>query len=293
MKDYIIEKDEYVLKQYPDETIYVRDLQLQILEIMDELDRVFRKNKIPYALHAGSALGAYNYHGFIPWDDDIDILVAKKDYFKVIKALKKDLNKKKFDFQCFETDKKFNILIPNMKIRKKDTYLEEVNVLLKNRCSGSNGVFIDLSWYGSVSENKWVDEFYRTIVKLCMPFIVLLDNLHLNPLFLKKFVYWLANTYEKRNQKSSLVSQTIAIPWEKFLKEPIFKKEDIFPFQDCEFEGRTFMTYHHPEKVLHKWYGENCTKKWDGKKWVETYPKEKRIPKHVRNINLKSGNKRK
>lgn len=44
---------------------------------MDEMNRVCRKNNIPYALHAGDALGVINYKGFIPWDDDIDLAIAK------------------------------------------------------------------------------------------------------------------------------------------------------------------------------------------------------------------------
>lgn len=290
-KDYITTRDEFIIKEYADEKITVRDLQLQILEVMDEIDRICRKHKIPYALHAGSALGAINYHGFIPWDDDIDIIVAKSDYPRFVESLKKDLDKERFDFQCFDTDKKYNVLIPNMKVRKKDTYIEEVNVLLKNRCKGSNGVFVDVSWYGNVSENKFIDEVYRSIVKILMPIMVLLDNLHINPLPFKYLVEWLANHYDKVNKNSHLVSQTIAIPWEKFMKEPVFKKEDIFPFKDCEFEGRTYMTYNNPMEVVHKWYGPNCTKKWDGKKWVETYPIEKRQTKHVKDINLRSSEK--
>ena len=39
---------------------------------------------------------------------------------------------------------------------------------------------------------------------------------------------------------------------------------------------------------MKKWYGENCLKKWDGKKYVETLPVEKRKPKHTKDIDLKS-----
>ena len=287
-KDYITKRDEFIIKEYGDKKITVRDLQLQILEIMDEIDRICRKNNIKYALHAGSALGAINYHGFIPWDDDIDIIIAKEDYLRFIEVLKKDLNHEKFDFQCFQTDKKYNVLIPNMKIRKKDTYIEEVNFLLKNRCKGSNGVFVDVSWYDGVSENRFIDQLYRTSIKLLMPIMVLLDNIHINPLPFKYLVEGIANHYAKVNHNSKYVSQTIAIPWEKFMHEPIFKREDIFPFKDCEFEGRTYMTYNNPISVVHKWYGPNCTKRWNGQEWEETYPVEKRKTKHVRNLNLES-----
>ena len=40
------------------------------------------------------------------------------------------------------------------------------------------------------------------------------------------------------------------------------------------------------EKILKEWYGPNCLKKWDGKKWIETLPVEKRRPKHTVDLNL-------
>ena len=47
-----------------------------------------------------------------------------------------------FYFQCFENDKRFNAIMgPTMKIRKKNTYIEEVNFLLKNKCKSGDGIF--------------------------------------------------------------------------------------------------------------------------------------------------------
>lgn len=286
--DYIKQKDSYILKETKNGVVTVRDVQLEILEIMDEIDRICRKNKIKYALHAGSALGCINYQGFIPWDDDLDIIIAKDDYFKFIKALKKDLNKEKFCFQCYQTDKRYNVLIPNMKIRKKNTYIKEKNFLLKNKCNECDGLFVDVSWYAGVSENKFIDQFYRTLIKILMPFIIILENIKINPIPLKNLVEYIANKYAEGNRNSKYVSQTIAIPWEKFMREPIFKREGIFPFKDCKFEGRTYMIYNNPMDVVHQWYGEGCTKRWNGTEWEETFPKEKRKPKHIVDINLLS-----
>ena len=245
-----------------------------------EDDEYYTLTSIDFLMTGGDS---YNFDGHID-----PVIIAKEDYLRFIEVLKRDLNYDKFDFQCFQTDKKYNVLIPNMKIRKKDTYIEEVNFLLKNRCQGSNGVFVDISWYAGVSENKLIDQLYRTSIKLLMPIMVLLDNIGINPLPFKYLVEGIANHYAKVNHNSKYVSQTIAIPWEKFMHEPIFKREDIFPFKDCEFEGRTYMTYNNPMAVVHKWYGANCTKKWNGHEWIETYPIEKRHTKHVRNLNLES-----
>ena len=285
--DYITKRDEFIIKEDKYGKVTVRELQLAILPIMDEIDRVCRKNNIPYALHAGSALGSINYQGFIPWDDDIDVMVDKKDYKRLIKAFKADMSKD-FVFQCFKTDIRYNVLLPQMKVRSKNTYLKEVNVLLPNRCKTGDGVFVDISWYAGVSGNKLIDQIFRLIPRLLMPIIVLLDNIHINPLPFKYMVEGISAFYAFLFRNSKYVSQSIAIPWEKFLKEPIFLRSDIFPFKDCKFEGRTYMTYNNPENVVHKWYGKNCTKRWNGTEWEETYPVHKRHTKHVKDLNLKS-----
>lgn len=286
MKDCIKKDKEYVLIDNGKDKITVRQLQEEVLTIMDEIHRVCEKNNIKYALIAGSALGIVNYKGFIPWDDDIDICIERKDYKNFIEALKKDLSKD-FYFQCFDTDKNYNVLIPNMKIRKRNTYIKEKNFLLKNRCKSGDGIFVDVVVYDNMSDNKLVDELYRTSIKLLMPIMVLLDNLHIPTTPLKKLVEKIALRYHKKNENSTKTSQTIAIPWERFLKEPVFLKEDVYPFKLYDFEGRKFYSYNNIEKILKQWYGNNCLKKWNGKEWEETLPIEKRKPKHAVDLNLK------
>ena len=180
MNDRILEKEDYILKDNGNETITVRDLQLEVLSIMDEIHRVCEKNNIKYGLMAGSALGIVNYKGFIPWDDDIDVCVERKDWNNFIEALKKDLSDE-FYFQCFETDKKFNVINgPTMKVIKKGTYIKELNRLLKNRCKG-DGIFVDVIIYVNICEYKFIDDVNRTVIKLIMPILVLLDNIHIIP----------------------------------------------------------------------------------------------------------------
>jgi len=284
--DRILERKDYVICEKNGEKTTVRDLQLEVLTIMDEIHRVCVKNDIPYALIAGSALGIVNYKGFIPWDDDIDVCVERKDWKRFIEALNKDLGDD-FYFQCFENDKKFNTIAgPSMKVRKKNTFIEETNFLLKNRCKSGDGIFVDVIIYDNMSENKFIDELNRTALKLAVPFIVLLDNLHINPIPLKKYTEWVSRRYSNKHKGSKLVSQTISYTWVKFLHEPVFKREDVYPFKQYEFEGRKFYSFNNIEKVLKEWYSPNCLKRWDGKKWVETLPVEKRKPKHTVDLNL-------
>lgn len=49
-------------------------------EILIEFDRICKDNGLTYCLAYGTALGAERHNGFIPWDDDIDVHMPRKDY---------------------------------------------------------------------------------------------------------------------------------------------------------------------------------------------------------------------
>ena len=59
------------------------------LDLLLKFDEVCRKHQIKYTLAYGSLLGAIRHHGFIPWDDDIDIFMVREEYEK-LKKLKSE-----------------------------------------------------------------------------------------------------------------------------------------------------------------------------------------------------------
>lgn len=58
----------------------IRPLQLKVLDILLAVDRVCREHQLRYYIIAGTLLGALRHRGFIPWDDDLDIGMPRKDY---------------------------------------------------------------------------------------------------------------------------------------------------------------------------------------------------------------------
>ena len=74
----------------------LKKLQNVCLELACEVDRVCRKNNIEYTLEGGTLIGAVREHGFIAWDDDVDISMSRKEYEKFFEACKTDLNTDRF-----------------------------------------------------------------------------------------------------------------------------------------------------------------------------------------------------
>lgn len=82
----------------------LRKLQMTELEMLKEVDRICRKYDIKYSLDGGTLLGAIRHNGFIPWDDDADVVMLRPEYIRFYKACKKELDKDKFFLQDFRTD---------------------------------------------------------------------------------------------------------------------------------------------------------------------------------------------
>ncbi len=61
------------------------------IEVLMEIDRICKRNEIQYFAGFGTLLGAVRHHGYIPWDDDIDITMKREDYQKVLAAALREM----------------------------------------------------------------------------------------------------------------------------------------------------------------------------------------------------------
>lgn len=72
------------------ERLTLKERQNVSLQILIEVDEFCKKNSIQYFLGCGTLLGSIRHKGFIPWDDDIDILMFRDDFNKFLNTYKSD-----------------------------------------------------------------------------------------------------------------------------------------------------------------------------------------------------------
>ena len=72
--------------------ISIEELHKLLLNMLIYFDEVCNENGITYFLSGGTALGAIRERGFIPWDDDIDIMMPRNDYEKLVTVLSQRIN---------------------------------------------------------------------------------------------------------------------------------------------------------------------------------------------------------
>ena len=73
------------------------------IDLLLQLDRICKKYNLCYYLMFGTLLGAIRHNGFIPWDDDVDVCMPRRDYEKLLKVAPSELQHPYF-FQTPETD---------------------------------------------------------------------------------------------------------------------------------------------------------------------------------------------
>ena len=89
--------------QYNGEGTTLRKVQLRLVDMMVEIDKVCRRHNIQYWLDCGTLLGAVRHGGFIPWDDDLDIAMLSSDYKRFLEIAPKELPES-FFIQSKQTD---------------------------------------------------------------------------------------------------------------------------------------------------------------------------------------------
>ena len=209
------------------------------LELWERFDEVCRKHGITYYAYYGTLLGAVRHQGFIPWDDDIDVIMFRDEYKRFQEIAPSEFTEPYF-FQNAYTDR---IIWQISKIRDSRTTAIERNFLsLKDTVH--QGIFLDIFPFDSVadgihSEFCVIEEIRNLLWRMVMEPVTVLRELQSGAEFLLKPEFIL-ELYRKGMKESFRV-------FEAFSEEHFGETEDVnYLLND--------MTGKHSQCVKKEWF---------------------------------------
>lgn len=254
-----------------------------LLSAMKDIDRICRENGLKYYLHAGTLLGAVNYKGFIPWDDDVDISMMRTDYEAFCQIIQKQ-NCDTYFLQRYDSDPSY----PNNRavLRVLGT---KVTYLHKQKQSAHQEIGIDIVPLDAVPDNLILQKIQQASV-WCIDAAVQIkrgDIVPHHPLMkciglfsgidrcrLGRIIDNITTAYNRKNTKYvGLLSYTGKNPYtgvSGYYNDVMLRKWYETPVS-LVFEDTKFMTISgYKEDLLHRY----------GPHYAEPYPEEKRVTKH-------------
>lgn len=246
------------LRTYNPEGSTLRKAQMRMVEILQVVDAICQRHHIQYFLDGGSLIGAVRHEGFIPWDDDLDIAVMRKDMKRLRKILNKELPANLI-YQDRTTDFNYPMLIG--KVRDRHSYFEdELSAKLQEK-----GIYIDLIPMEKVPSLKWkarLDYWYGHCIRGIHNYSEVKDKLLSYLVF--PFAWLLVSLTRLVNIFSNSCQIAHAYGWRAYNS---FDQRDVFPVKRMKFENIEVSVPKNPDAVLKALFGD----------YMQIPPKEKRV----------------
>ena len=118
----------------------LRPLWDALLDVYRELARICDRHHLRYYACGGTALGAVRHHGFIPWDDDLDIFMPRPDYSRFVELAQKELPEG-YAWKSIENDPSYVQLFGKV-LCTKQSLVEKV--MAKSRLNLLQGIYVDV-----------------------------------------------------------------------------------------------------------------------------------------------------
>ena len=220
----------------------IKRLQTVDLAIVKEIVKICDENNLTYYMIGGTLLGAIRHKGFIPWDDDIDLGMPRRDYEKFLKIAPKNLSSN-LQMVNFKTDPNYQYYIT--RIRDTDTKVIETRIGNNSKYTHAS---IDIFPLDGSPNNKHLRKLYYLRVMINRALISLCYRDSIDP-------------DRKRNKIEKLmVYITSKLPFEKFfdpnkLKHRIDKTMSKYQVEKSEIIGCLMGAYRTKEMAPKSVYG--------------------------------------
>lgn len=259
------------------DNINLKKLQKTEFDILCFINDFCEKHEIKYSLYAGTALGAVRHHGFIPWDDDIDLVMTREDLNRFLKIWKSEEPEGYYYETCL-TDQ--NCGICHTKVRKNGTIFLSKG---ENGLVGHHGIWVDIFPLDKVKKGINTAEVYEKGVILNLLTRAnenVLDDtefkkitralLRMIPYPVRKKIIqhtwrWLIENSKRIDNNYKWM--TVSALYEFSLR---FPQNMVENYIEISFEGKKFLIYKDYDIMLRAMYGD----------YMVLPPKEKQVCIH-------------
>ena len=250
----------------------LKRLQNECLSILDDFIRICEDYHLEYFGIAGTGIGAIRHHGFIPWDDDIDIAMPRKDFEKLIKIVEKKMSDRYLILNA-KNDPKYPLMTTRL-VKKGTVFIEEV---MKD-VDCPFGIFLDLYVLDNVADNpvlcqlqSWTAWFWSKLmilrsiprptlqqrgIKAKLIWMVCglvhrgMKLLHVSPEWLRDCCEAECRRYNKKKTNRMAFLPDTSPYWN------VVDKRYYHPLKKLEFEGRMLNFPNNIEDMLTRMYGD-------------------------------------
>lgn len=234
-----------------------------ILQILIDFDRMCQTHSIRYTLAYGTLLGAVRHRGFIPWDDDIDVIVTRDDYLKIMKVAPSCLESNHV-FVSVENNKGFTA--PLGKI------IDITTVLLQE---GHKTDKIDLGVYIDIFPYDWIPTDDKKKKKILSKAVFLqrlwsfcgnnygnhsqlISSIRrlLNQTSMARMISIYTNKWAQNRAKEHVLMGALSFGLPNHREKNTMRYKDFTDQVEYSFEGYQFMGVRKADYYLKQWYGD-------------------------------------
>lgn len=247
----------------------LKETQESLLEILVYTDKILTQNNLRYSLAYGTLIGAARHKGFIPWDDDLDIVMPYNDYLRMLKLPELIGNNKKYTLHYRTTERNYGY--PFAKIENNATICKFDNVTDKG------GAFLDIfpmTPLPLTDTRTYTEKLERLHKELAFTYSKS-NNL------VKNTAHFIARPFRShyRDKMIDLAFKDVALDNSKFLTDSTWSDDRLGQavpeewfnnYTNLEFESQKFKVITKYKEWLKIVYGD----------WRKFPPKEERIGHH-------------
>ncbi|MDQ0359786.1 LicD family protein [Breznakia pachnodae] len=256
--------------KYEDNTL--KKLQEIELSILNDFSKICDENNLDYFLVGGSAIGVLRHKGFIPWDDDIDVGMSRKDYDKFL-AIAKDQYSDRYTIVNNQERADFPLMNTRWGLNGTQFVPED----FKN-VKGDFGIFLDIFCFDNIPDDDkemrkqgtWAWFWGKLLVVSGVPKpvlyvygikakIVLFVYFFAHRIF--KILHLKPRLFYNKASKHMLKYKDVETKRMAYMFDPsrftsIVNKADIYPTQKRKFENIEVRVPHKVEEYLATRYGD-------------------------------------